>query len=774
MAAHASAAAAASTTDLHVSKRSRQSSASSAARSSHRGKRKVSALKSQISDPTLNHAGSLPLGISFHQPQPLGFEKSPSPESILSPVPATVWTAAPRYQEQDCFDTSVQFAIAPPRLSPMEYARMYMLHRVETRRNGQKCLLPAPQKQWFWTSKWEQFLIIPRIPGIIKRGHWSEEGGCSDESNDSGAQLPRLPDSAASLNPAQRSTGCPRLSLHLGGMTTLMPSVMNLTSLGMSGVVDGPHDLDCSVPRRRSRRHSMSSDGKRTSLTTLTENETWTPSSWDDVPGFFAHSKRQSALHGLCHTSLTARHGLSTCSGHQGHQDVTAMRSNPSSIDEPASQALPFSSASLHPLPLFSGNHSSHSTTHIVSSTVGCRSPRFHDGLAPGRIQSTAASFVDSGDASSGGSYSGLAREDSPGISFPSSHRGSGMDDGPAQRQTTLVTDLTNRSQPCSPKLNDSRRHSLQVLTESVLGQDTQCLTSPSVSSSYIFEDPFLESQHDLASLSSCQQKRPQTPQTPVPDSPTLGQEEVIVTSKPAHRTKDTCIDQISSPPLPTHLTRASGGRKATAVVGYGYGFSSSFALNRAKSHEAFTLLPQLSVSRNCNTRSASAKDRVPHSARDVEDKARARAVLDRTTALALRDPDTASRLASAVVSHHDGHPAGKYDPSVALDNDMPSPGQRKTTFGSLFTKHGRRRSCSKPPSLSEDDSVQTAMQSTEQGQQSCYQPGSLENVSLPPQRHTKQGVDASAESHAKNNTTSSLAGFKEKWKLRKAQARSE
>ncbi|KAG5980786.1 hypothetical protein E4U55_003657 [Claviceps digitariae] len=765
-------AATASTRDLHFSKRSSDASASSAARSSKRGKKKVSSLKSQISDPTLNQAGSFSLGIPFHQGPGPKFENSPSTESISSPSLVTDWAAAPRHQEQGCVDTSFHFTLAPPRLSPMEYARIYMLHQVETQRSGQKCLLPAPQKQWFWTPKWEQFLIVPRIPRIIKRCDSSKDGGCCDEADDSRVQLPRSPDSAASLDPVQPMTGCPRLSLHLGGMTTLMPSVMNLTSLGMSGAVDS-HDLACSVPRWKSRRQSTGSDSKRTSLTTLTENETWTPSSWDDAPSFLSHGKRQSTIHDLSHTSLIARHGFSTYLGPRAYQDLSATRSNPSSFNDPASQALSYSSASLYPLPLFSGTQSSHNIAHMVSSDVECKSLRVHDGLTTGRIQSVTASFMDDGDTESEGSHSTVACEHSPDI-LCTCHRGSAIDDDKGQRQRAVVTHLKSRSQPCSPRLNDSRRHSLHVRApvsshvrhgslDSVLSQATYCQTSPSSSSTYVFEDTFLESHHDMMSLSSSQQHHPQTPQTPVPDSPTLGQEEVIVNNEPAHPTANACTKQISPPPLPSNLTRTSKRRGSTALHGYGCS-SSSFALNRAKSHEAFTLLPRLSATRYCDARTASKEDPVLHPARGVENMVRARAVSDRTTALALRDHDTASRLASAVASNDDVHLADANGPFVVPDKHKPSAGQTKTTFGSLFAKHGRRRSCSKPLILSEDDSVRTVVQSTEKSQRSCSGPGSLVNASLSPQR---QGE----ESHA-SNTTSSLAGLKEKLKLRKGYAR--
>ncbi|KAG6029424.1 hypothetical protein E4U19_000967 [Claviceps sp. Clav32 group G5] len=808
---------AASTRDRNVSKQSSEARPHAARSSQQRNKRKGSSLKSQISDPTLNRVGSFPLGLSLHQGGPPGpaFEDGPSIESMPSPVGTFPDSATGSCHDQSRRpDTSFQFTLAPPRLSPMEYVRMYMLHQADAQRSGQKCLLPPPQKQWFWTPKWEEFLIIPRIPPAIKRGGLPEHVN-SPKDRTSSVQFLRFSElPASSFGHVRPVTGCPRLSLHLGGLTTLMPSVMNLTSLGMSRAVDS-YELG-SIPRTTSRRLSMSSDGRRTSLTTLAENEAWTPSPWDDVPGFFANADTHSARQPSC-ASLAVRREVSA------HSDPRAWdTSSPTCSDDlsppidgsirPAFKAFIDSSESLHPLPLFFGNRSAQNTNHIVSSTVQCKPLQVEDGLTPGRIQSVVATLMDEGDddVDSDASHSTLACEHSPGILVTSSQPGSGTGNDIDQRNyPTETTPTTRKSQNRSPRLEGNRRHSLDPHTpiyshtrraslESVLDQTAHSLISPSISSSScFFDDPFFDPRNDLSPwYTSPQQPHPQTPHTPIPDSPTLGQGRVHVANDLNRHTRDMPTDR-TSPPLQSHQPRTSDRTGHTARHGY----SSSFALNRAKSHEAFTLLPRLSSSRNYDTRMGAVQEdgQVPRSGRSAE-----ALVSDRTTALALRDHDTASRLTSAVVSHHfqlavDSNRAASAT-RKGKGKDGHGAGHRKTaTFGSLLAKHGRRRSCSsssnrsnsnnnssssnrsnssKPVGLFENGlDADTNLESTGENQRSSLEPDSSLNVSGPllllQRAKQLQGGDASGASHASHSTSSSLAGLKEKWRLKTGHARS-
>ncbi|KAG6141658.1 hypothetical protein E4U12_004517 [Claviceps purpurea] len=791
----------ASTRDRNASKQNSEARPHAAKSSQQRNKRKGSSLKSQISDPTLNRVGSFPLGLSLHQGPPgPAFEDSPSMESMPSPVGTFPDSATGSCHDQSRrLDTSFQFTLAPPRLSPMEYVRIYMLHQADAQRSGQKCLLPAPQKQWFWTPKWEEFLIIPRIPPAIKRGGLPEYKSPREDWTFS-VQSPRCFELTASpFGHVRPITGCPRLSLHLGGLITLMPSVMNLTSLGMSRAVDS-YELG-SISRTTSRRPSMSSDSRRTSLTTLAENEAWTPSPWEDfVPGFFANADTHSARQ-LSRASLAVRRELSAHSDPRARDTLSHTCSDDLSPPingsiPPAFKAFIDSSESLHPLPLFFGNRSAQNTNHIVSSTVQCKPLKVEDGLTPGRIQSVVASLMDEGDdgTDSDASPSTLACEHSPGILLTSSQSGSGTGNDIMIDQRSCPIETT----PATRKSQGTRRHSLDPHTpihshtrhaslESVLDQTAHSLISPSISSSScFFDDPFFDPRNDLPPWSiSPQQPHPQTPHTPIPDSPTLGQGEVNVSNDSNRHTGDTSADR-ASPPLQSHQPRTSDRTGHTARHGY----SSSFALNRAKSHEAFTLLPRLSSSRNYDTRRGAVEEDSrqipPRLGRSAEAPIRGgRTVSDRTTALALRDHDTASRLTSAVVSHH-LQLAG--DPNRAASATRKGKGKggagqhRKTTFGSLLAKHGRRRSCSsssnssKPVGLFENGlDAEINLESAGENQGCGFEPDSSLNVSGPLLiQRAKQGGDASGVSHASHLTTSSsLAGLKEKWRLKTGHARS-
>ncbi|KAG5940419.1 hypothetical protein E4U59_002453 [Claviceps monticola] len=793
---------AASTRDRNVSKQNSEARPHAAKSSQQRNKRKGSSLKSQISDPTLNRVGSFPLGLSLHQGPPgPAFEDTPSVESMPSPVGTFPDSASGSCHDQSRrLDTSFQFTLAPPRLSPMEYVRMYMLHQADAQRSGQKCLLPAPQKQWFWTPRWEEFLIIPRIPPAIKRGGLPEYQSPREDWNFS-VQSPRSFEPPASpFGHVRPITGCPRLSLHLGGLTTLMPSVMNLTSLGISSAVDS-YELG-SIPRKMSRHLSMSSDSRRTSLTTLAEDAAWTPSPWEDVPGFFANADTHSARQ-LSRASLAVRRELSAHSDPRARDTLSPTCSDDLSppIDGsilPAFKAFIDSSDLLRPPPLFFGNPWAQNTNHIVSSTVQCEPLKVEDGLTPGRIQSVVASLMDEGDdgTDSDASHSTLACEHSPGILLTSSQPGSGTGNDIDQRSCPIeTTHATRKSQNRSPRLEGTRRrHSLDPHTpihshtrhaslESVLDQTAHSLISPSIySSSCFFDDPFFDPCNDLPRWStSPQQPHLQTPHTPIPDSPTLGQGEVNVSNDLNCHTVYMSSDR-ACPPLQSHQPRTSDRTGHTARHGY----SSSFALNRAKSHEAFTLLPRLSSSRNYDTRRGAVEEdgQIPRPGRSAEAPIRGgRTVSDRTTALALRDHDTASRLTSAVVSHHLQLAVNPNRAASATrkGNGKDGTGQdRKTTFGSLLAKHGRRRSCSsssKPVGLLENSfDAETNSESAGENQGCGLEPDSSLNVSGPLLQRAKQGGDASGASHASHAshpTSSSLVGLKEKWRLKTGHARS-
>ncbi|RDA87602.1 hypothetical protein CP532_3965 [Ophiocordyceps camponoti-leonardi (nom. inval.)] len=140
-----------------------------------------------------------------------------------------------------------KFRLAEPRLSPMEYSRMYLVEKAEAEKEGRQCELPAPKKLWRWSPHHEDFLIIPKIPHNIRRDLHKpnpapESSTTVPEEEEDDNQDPNLP--------------CPRLSLNLGGMTTMFPSLMNLARLGMRPGSDPPSPPSSPPGRGRSRRPS--------------------------------------------------------------------------------------------------------------------------------------------------------------------------------------------------------------------------------------------------------------------------------------------------------------------------------------------------------------------------------------------------------------------------------------------------------------------------------------------------------------------------------------
>ncbi|PHH64474.1 hypothetical protein CDD81_4549 [Ophiocordyceps australis] len=200
-----------------------------------RGKRRP-ALKEQVSSPELR------LSTSNTWAMPL----EPAIDASAS-FPSGPWP-------QDCpvepaFDKQAMYRLALPRLSPMEYTRLYLIEKSRADQDGQPCELPAPDKIWCWTSKWDSFLIIPKLPEAINRSYapvLAAECPRQEDGNPIQAQV------AAAVELNYVAKPCPRLSLNLGGMTAFFPSVMNLARLEATTVNHCPSPTR--VPRE-SRQH---------------------------------------------------------------------------------------------------------------------------------------------------------------------------------------------------------------------------------------------------------------------------------------------------------------------------------------------------------------------------------------------------------------------------------------------------------------------------------------------------------------------------------------
>ena len=193
-------------------------------------------LKKKISEPKLQAKESM----TGYQDLP------PRSPSALSDV------AGPSSRDNAFFDrkgtalqkkTQVGYGIAPPRLSPMEYTRMYFVEKALAKRENRSCELPAPEKSWFWTPRWEKFLLIPRTPAHIKRDakenifENSKKGIAQLQQNEAGFGDPD-DESGQTVKQSLTESGCPRLSIILGDLTSLMPSLMNLAALDEDSAVN--------------------------------------------------------------------------------------------------------------------------------------------------------------------------------------------------------------------------------------------------------------------------------------------------------------------------------------------------------------------------------------------------------------------------------------------------------------------------------------------------------------------------------------------------------
>ncbi|PNY23446.1 Uncharacterized protein TCAP_06621, partial [Tolypocladium capitatum] len=194
-----------------------------------RGKLLRPLLTTQISNPELRSPGRLRTlqAAAGDAGKPFGT----SPAETTSPTIAFPEPAYARVQK-----SNARYRLAPPRLSPMEYTRMYLIEKAQAEREVRPCELPAPEKLWRWTPKWENFLIVPVVPPSINRNFAQMTPPPDAEQDENGSDA----ESTTTLKLDTPTMPCPRLSLNLGGMTAFFPSVMNLARLGMSG--DGDAD----------------------------------------------------------------------------------------------------------------------------------------------------------------------------------------------------------------------------------------------------------------------------------------------------------------------------------------------------------------------------------------------------------------------------------------------------------------------------------------------------------------------------------------------------
>lgn len=682
---------ASSTTNSTIAKKSDSSSLLKLSR----GKRKAS-LKAQISNPQLNPQGSLPLAAEFgnkgEEPK-----RSSDEDSVRSPV-AIDW--AFQYPSQAPCSSKHEFRVAQPRLSPMEYARMYLVNKAQSEKENRPAELPAPEKKWLWTPRWEKFLIIPRIPSAIRRT------GPTEIETD-------VKENEASHSTSDMSTKvCPRLSLNLGGLNNFMPSTMNLGSLAAVGnrnsvLLHGEH---ASQSNPELRRYSYNSGEMRSS-----------PILHPDVRPLELLTGKAEQMTNRSSNTSSAPDADTPVDGRRVRKQqsfpILLPRTYEKPIREFQDKAITRCQSPDKPRPGSSGPRKTFASSGNLLPMSRILSIRRHqpleqDGLTPGRIQSMAASII--GEATPRSSSLEPLSGSSPGILFTIQ-----------QSPPTLIERVPRTSSLNHRQASSPRRHSFSPVTPvsprpQTLESDVSMpytmgsITSPTLDMQRLENDPFTDTPLNSATLS----RGERTSQLPIPDSPTLGRrheeqyglfaesrdqvdaEESFQLLKSYMRSrKSTFANQWDNGNSPGQSSDRQGQQQTTKDSKSGnHGgdwYNSSFALNKARSHEAFTLLPRVSpTSIQKNSTSPPPGVEVPHLNRSPQNVRKTRAMSDTSTALALQNFDTASRLASAVAQHDS---IAAETASIIQSQDPLKRSIHRTNkpskLGSLLSRHMRRRS---------------------------------------------------------------------------------
>ncbi|KAK1978257.1 hypothetical protein LZ30DRAFT_220159 [Colletotrichum cereale] len=157
-----------------------------------RAKRSTGIDKSQISDPVapeeLRRVGSdysqfviqrgvaangervSPYGVPLRSPSHL---ISPSMSSnmpfyLLQPQHPTIYSGRN--------EAPPKFRLASPRLSPMEYARQYLIAKAKADKEGVECTMCKPALVWTWTEEYKEFLLLPHTPKGVQRNFLPDNG----------------------------------------------------------------------------------------------------------------------------------------------------------------------------------------------------------------------------------------------------------------------------------------------------------------------------------------------------------------------------------------------------------------------------------------------------------------------------------------------------------------------------------------------------------------------------------------------------------------------
>ncbi|KAL7817427.1 hypothetical protein V8C44DRAFT_347663 [Trichoderma aethiopicum] len=187
----------------------------------------------QVRDSFSLRTSSLPEAVRNSQ-QSLYNQCAPSTQSVDRPT-TTRRPESHAGQEQGRRSSlpkvDVKYNVREPRLSTMEYARLYLVEQANAKKEKRECELPPPKKAWLWGQNWENFIVLPKIPSTIRRrfslGHNDENKktinlASLDKGHDSDADSVETVKGTTSV-PAKP----PRLSLNFDTMASGLTTMMN-------------------------------------------------------------------------------------------------------------------------------------------------------------------------------------------------------------------------------------------------------------------------------------------------------------------------------------------------------------------------------------------------------------------------------------------------------------------------------------------------------------------------------------------------------------------
>ncbi|KAJ6786851.1 hypothetical protein PWT90_06200 [Aphanocladium album] len=190
--------------------------------------------RSIISSPELqvNNGSSSPFDLTSRDLASLAPSQS-APASRRQSVVSPAESAYPR--AEDLEDGPVPWKVAAPRLSPMEFARSRLIQTALKRRQDDSASSDLT-KGWFWTPRWEAFLVLPyKEPSSSETSAGKGLQNSVEVLNYETELISTAATEAYEPPPADTDlrsfSSCPRLSLNLGNLAIQLPSMLNLMSL---------------------------------------------------------------------------------------------------------------------------------------------------------------------------------------------------------------------------------------------------------------------------------------------------------------------------------------------------------------------------------------------------------------------------------------------------------------------------------------------------------------------------------------------------------------